>query len=56
VYSGEKHWQKKSYALSAGSRTLKWVYAKNEEDNDGDDCGWIDGLYVGPASGCQWAR
>ena len=49
--SGEKDWQKKSYALSAGSRTLKWVYAKDSATSEGDDCGWVDGLYVGPSSG-----
>ena len=49
--SGEKDWQKKSYSLSAGSRTLKWVYEKDSSDYEGDDCGWVDGLYVGPSSG-----
>ena len=34
--SGEKDWEKKSYALSAGSRTLKWVYEK-----DRNHCGWV---------------
>jgi len=49
--SGEVDWEKKSYSLSAGTRTLKWVYEKDSEDYEGDDCGWVDGLYVGPASG-----
>jgi len=33
------------------SRTLKWVYEKDSYDYEGDDCGWVDGLYVGPSSG-----
>jgi hypothetical protein len=45
--SGEKDWQKKSYSLSAGSRTLKWEYIKNSSVSEGDDCGWVDGLLVG---------
>ena len=49
--SGEKDWQKKSYALSAGSRTLKWVYSKDSDTTEGEDLGWVDGLYVGPSSG-----
>jgi len=48
--SGEEDWQKKSYSLSAGSRTLKWVYSKNSSGTEGDDCGWVDGLLVGIGS------
>ena len=48
--SGEVDWQKKSYSLSAGSRTLKWVYSKNSSTSEGDDCGWVDGLVVGTGS------
>jgi len=51
IINGEEDWQKKSYSLSAGSRTLKWVYEKDSSDYEGDDCGWVDGLYVGPSSG-----
>ncbi len=40
--SGEVDWQKKSYSLSAGSRTLKWVYSKDSSGLAGDDCGWVD--------------
>jgi len=43
-------WQKKSYSLSAGSHTLKWVYSKDSSGYAGDDCGWVDGLTVGTGS------
>jgi hypothetical protein len=40
----------KSYSLSAGSRTLKWVYSKDSSGYSGDDRGWVDGLMVGTDS------
>jgi hypothetical protein len=44
-------WQKKkSYSLSAGSHTLKWVYSKDASGSAGEDCGWVDGLTVGTGS------
>ncbi len=43
-------WQKKSYSLSAGSHTLKWVYSKDSSGYAGEDCGWVDGLTVGTTS------
>ena len=48
--SGEQDWQKKSYSLSAGSRTLKWEYIKNSSGDGGDDKSWVDGLVVGTGS------
>ncbi len=48
--SGEVDWQKKSYSLSAGSHTLKWVYSKDSSGSAGSDCGWVDGLMVGTTS------
>ncbi len=48
--TGEVDWQKKSYSLTAGSRTLKWVYSKDSSGSAGDDCGWVDGLKVGTTS------
>ena len=49
--SGEEDWQKKSFQLSAGTRTLRWIYEKDSDTTDGSDCGWVDGLYTGPSSG-----
>ncbi len=48
--SGSADWEKKSYSLSAGSRTLKWVYSKDGSGYGGEDCGWVDGLTVGTTS------
>jgi len=48
--SGETDWEKKSYNLSAGSRTLKWVYVKDSTVDEGEDCGWVDALTVGTES------
>ena len=47
---GEVDWQKKSYALTAGSRTLKWVYSKDSSGDEGEDCGCVDALTVGTGS------
>ncbi|MHC4679936.1 MAG: hypothetical protein ACYTEK_14695 [Planctomycetota bacterium] len=49
--SGNKEWQKKSYTFSgSGTKTLKWVYDKDSSATEGDDCGWVDGLVIGPGS------
>jgi len=48
--TGEVDWQKKSYPLSAGSHTLKWVYSKDSSGTAGEDRGWVDGLKVGTSS------
>ena len=48
--TGEVDWQKKSYSLSAGSHTLKWVYSKDSSGYAGEDRGWVDGLKVGTTS------
>jgi len=48
--TGEVDWQKKSYSLTAGSHTLKWVYSKDSSGSAGEDCGWVDGLKVGTTS------
>ena len=48
--SGEVDWQQKSYAVSSGIHTLKWVYVKDSSGEDGDDCGWVDFVqWTGPS-------
>jgi len=43
-------WQQKSYNVSSGIHTLKWVYSKNSSGYSGDDCGWIDYVqWTGPS-------
>lgn len=40
--SGEVDWQQKSFTLSAGVHTVKWVYSKDVSVSTGSDCGWVD--------------
>jgi len=43
-------WQQKSYNVSSGIHTLKWVYSKNSSGYSGDDCGWVDYVqWTGPS-------
>ena len=42
--SGETDWEKKSYQVSPGSHTLKWVYRKDFSVSSGSDTGWVDQL------------
>lgn len=41
-WSGNDEWSEVSYAVSAGSHTLKWTYSKDGSQNDGSDCAWVD--------------
>jgi len=41
--SGSVDWQQKTYTIStSGLHTLEWQYAKDEADEAGSDCGWVD--------------
>jgi len=40
--SGDTDWALKTYTISSGIHTLKWVYEKDYTDDDGEDCGWVD--------------
>lgn len=42
--SGEVDWQQKSYTVTSGIHTLKWVYSKDSSGSNGSDCGWVDQL------------
>jgi hypothetical protein len=44
--AGTVGWQQKSYAVTAGSHTLKWVYEKDSSVSSGSDCGWVDKLEI----------
>lgn len=48
-WSGEVAWTQATYALAAGTRTLKWEYTKDTSVDNGSDCAWIDNI-VFPAS------
>jgi hypothetical protein len=45
--SGNVDWQKKTFFISAGSHTLKWVYKKDVSVSTGSDCGWVDKVIIG---------
>jgi hypothetical protein len=44
--SGEVDWALQTYSLSAGTRTIRWVYSKNIYVSSGSDCAWIDDVTV----------
>jgi len=49
TWSGTVDWTQYTYALTAGTRVLKWEYMKDGSVDSGSDCGWIDNI-VFPAS------
>ena len=40
--SGNAGWRRCAYPLTAGSHRLLWRYTKDDSDNAGSDCAWID--------------
>jgi len=42
--SGDIDWQERSYTISFGTHTLKWVYGKDYSVSKGADTAWIDNL------------
>ena len=40
--SGGVSWQQKTYAVGAGSQTLKWAFTKDDTVSVGKDAGWVD--------------
>ena len=49
--SGETDWKSVVVPLAEGNHLLRWRYSKDELDNAGEDCAWIDGLQLPLA---QW--
>jgi hypothetical protein len=43
-WSGENDWTYTSYAFEAGSHRFLWLYDKNGNGEDGEDCAWIDDI------------
>lgn len=58
--SGEVNWEEKTYPLTNGVHTLKWIYSKNASTSSGSDCGWVDQLrlptVLRPALGVAWSN
>ncbi len=48
-WAGTVDWTQATYALAAGTRTLKWEYMKDGSVSSGSDCAWIDDI-IFPAS------
>lgn len=46
--SGNITWQQKTYTLTRGSHTIKWVYNKDYSVGLNSDCGWVDKLVCPP--------
>ncbi|MDP8235065.1 MAG: S8 family serine peptidase [Candidatus Erginobacter occultus] len=46
--SGETDWSEQGFELEAGTRTLRWVYSKDESVSSGRDCGWVDQVRTDP--------
>jgi hypothetical protein len=44
--SGSVGWTQKTYSVSSGSHTLKWVYSKDQSVSTGSDTGWVDNLIL----------
>ncbi|MCP4148466.1 MAG: hypothetical protein GY757_12035 [bacterium] len=40
--AGTTSWAQKTYSVSSGSHTIKWVYDKDYSVSSGSDCGWVD--------------
>jgi serine protease AprX len=45
-WSGERPWEKFSYPVQEGMRTLRWVYAKDFTVSSGQDAAWIDNIIM----------
>jgi alpha-tubulin suppressor-like RCC1 family protein len=43
--SGETDWQPLSFAIPAGTHTLKWSYVKDVSVSSGQDAGWLDEVH-----------
>ena len=43
--SGSVNWQQKTYTITtSGLHTLEWRYVKDDSEDSGSDCGWVDKL------------
>jgi V8-like Glu-specific endopeptidase len=44
--SGTVNWQQKTYSVTSGTHTLKWIYEKDGSVSSGSDRGWVDKLEI----------
>lgn len=45
-WSGEVDWSAESYIIEEGIHTFKWVYVKDSYYTGGQDCAWIDYVFL----------
>jgi C1A family cysteine protease len=50
-WAGEVAWGEETYTVTAGQRTFKWEYKKDQAVANGSDCGWIDYIAFPPTGG-----
>ena len=43
-WSGEHDWTPASYSFTAGRHEFEWLYQKNNKNEGGADCAWIDDI------------
>ena len=49
-------WRREAYAVAPGSKTFKWIYAKNASGNTGSDKAWLDNIHLpSPTALTIWA-
>lgn len=46
AWGGERQWAEHRFNTGPGPYVFEWKYAKNESGDAGDDCAWIDFLYL----------
>ena len=47
---GESNWNEYTVSLPVGEHNLKWVYHKDDAQNSGQDCAWIDRIQFPPGA------
>ena len=47
-WSGSVAWSRAQYAVTAGTHTFTWKYAKDSSVSSGSDCAWIDFVILPP--------
>lgn len=47
--NGDSGWVHSSVSIGEGQHTISWVYEKDEEGAEGEDCAWLDEVKLMPA-------
>ena len=46
---GETDWTQRELTFEGGENTVKWVYHKDKNGAEGEDCAWVDGITWTPS-------